>query len=64
MLDKRFEDEMNYEETLNRVLGHSDNDTQTKSDRKIYLYSSQALNFKVLAMKEMRERLGKVKGES
>ena len=30
--------------------------------RKVYLYSSQALNFKVLAMNEMRERLGKVKG--
>ena len=49
-------------------IGHdnsNDNNNYSRGrskDRKVYLYSSQALNFKVLAMNEMRERLGKVKG--
>lgn len=120
MLDRKYEREVNYESTINRVLGvrsaegwdstvknrtknnidhdsrnsssssnnnnrdrrdksnsidsYNDNhersnssnsgsnkDTRSK-DRKVYLYSSQSLSFKVLAMNEMRDRLGKVKG--
>jgi hypothetical protein len=59
MLDRRHERECMYAESISRILGGGD---RPQKDNKIYLYSTQSLNFKGLAMKEMRERLGKVKG--
>jgi hypothetical protein len=59
MLDRRHERECMYAESITRILGGGD---RPQKDNKIYLYSTQSLNFKGLAMKEMRERLGKVKG--
>jgi hypothetical protein len=59
MLSRKYERECMYAETISRVLGVGD---RPQKDNKIYLYSTQSLNFKGLAMKEMRERLGKVKG--
>ena len=61
MLDNKYERERTYEETMTRVLGKEI--AEDKKKNKIYLYSTQTLNFKGLAMKEMRERLGKVKGK-
>ena len=43
-------------------MDNSNHKRGRSKNKKVYLYSSQALNFKVLAMNEMRERLGKVKG--
>ena len=53
MLHRREKRDQDYAETMEKVLGKDGN-----QGGKIYLYSTQTLNFKEKAMTEMRQRLG------
>ena len=55
MLHRRDRRDQQYAETMSQVLGK-----EGAQGGKIYLYSTQTLNFKDQAMKEMQTRLGQV----
>ena len=56
MLHRRDRRDQQYAETMSQVLGK-----EGAQGGKIYLYSTQSLNFKDKAMKEMQARLGQVR---
>ena len=59
MLNRKYERERTFADTVTKVFGEGNN-----KNRKIYLYSTQTLNFKELAWKEMRRKNGTETGEN
>ena len=57
MLNRKYERERTFADTVTRVFGEGN-----QTNKKIYLYSNQSLNFKELACEEMRKKLGIEKG--
>ena len=59
MLNRKYERERTFADTVTKVFGEGNNKNQ-----KIYLYSTQSLNFKELACEEMRRKNGTETGEN
>ena len=58
MLNRKYEQECTFADTVTKVFGES-----STKNRKIYLYSTQSLNFRELALEEMKKKSGKTKGK-